>query len=446
MKKLALVFLLLFAVQQVFAGGILTNTNQSSQFIRMFARNASTDIDAVYFNPAGLTQLPEGWSLALHNQYVQQIRTIETTYPTLNNGSYEGTLDVPFFPTFFLAYNTGKWAFSGGFGVNAGGGSAEFADGLPSFEMAPSMLPAMVGQFGIPADTYSVDMYFEGQSMFYGFQAAASYQATEKLAVSAGARYLIAKNTYEGYLRDIQFNPTHPLINPTGAMMSAHQFFTLAGMAGTAAMVQDVEVESEQTGTAITPFISVNYKPCEKWNFALKYEFKTPLELEMETTVDGSGLFPDGGKVNQDIPAILAVGAAFMPMPELTLALSGNYYFDKDADWDGREKFVGHHSWEVAVGGEYDVTEKLALSAGFLYSESGVEDEYQTDLSYSLDSKSIGVGGNYQLTDCLDIDYGYLYTFYDDFEKTIADATVGSYMETYKRTNYVISVGFGLHF
>ncbi|MCK5739172.1 outer membrane protein transport protein [bacterium] len=446
MKKLALVFLLLFAVQQVFAGGLLTNTNQSSQFIRMFARNASTDIDAVYFNPAGLTQLPEGWSVALHNQYVQQVRTIETTFPTLNNGSYEGTLDVPFFPTFFLAYNTGKWAVSAGFGVNAGGGSAEFAGGLPSFEMGASMLPGLISGLGVPTTQYSMDMSFQGQSMFYGFQGAASFQATEKLAVAAGVRYLIANNAYEGYIKDIKINPTHPLINPTGAMMSAAQFFTLAGLPQYAAMVQNIEVDAEQTGTAITPFVSVNYKANENWNFALKYELKTALELEMATKVDGSGQFPDGAKINQDIPAILAAGVTFMPTSELTLALSGNYYFDKDVDWDGREEFIDTNSWEVAVGAEYDVTEKLALSAGFLYTDSGVDEEYQNDLSHSLDSKSVGVGGNYQLTDALDVDFGYLQTLYDDYEKPLTHPVAGPYVESYKRTNYVISVGLGLHF
>ena len=40
-----------------FAGGYLTNTNQHISFLRMLARGASTEIDAVYSNPAGLAFL-----------------------------------------------------------------------------------------------------------------------------------------------------------------------------------------------------------------------------------------------------------------------------------------------------------------------------------------------------------------------------------------------------
>ena len=36
------------------AGGLLHNTNQHIAFMRMMARGASHEIDAVYTNPAGL--------------------------------------------------------------------------------------------------------------------------------------------------------------------------------------------------------------------------------------------------------------------------------------------------------------------------------------------------------------------------------------------------------
>lgn len=65
-------------VLTTFAGGILTNTNQSAQFVRMLSRNASTQIDAVYFNPAGVMQLENGFHIALHNQTISQTRTILT--------------------------------------------------------------------------------------------------------------------------------------------------------------------------------------------------------------------------------------------------------------------------------------------------------------------------------------------------------------------------------
>ncbi|MFO7827490.1 MAG: hypothetical protein R6V23_02605, partial [Bacteroidales bacterium] len=55
-----------------YSGGIVTNQNQSAAYIRMFARDASTDIDAVFFNPAGLTKLSDGFHFSLNNQYILQ--------------------------------------------------------------------------------------------------------------------------------------------------------------------------------------------------------------------------------------------------------------------------------------------------------------------------------------------------------------------------------------
>ena len=57
-----------------FAGGLLTNTNQHAAFVRNPARFASLDIDAVYFNPAGIAFLQDGFHLSANWQMVWQDR------------------------------------------------------------------------------------------------------------------------------------------------------------------------------------------------------------------------------------------------------------------------------------------------------------------------------------------------------------------------------------
>lgn len=52
MRKLSILLFAVVACQISFAGGIVTNTNQSAMFIRMQARDATLGIDATYFNPA----------------------------------------------------------------------------------------------------------------------------------------------------------------------------------------------------------------------------------------------------------------------------------------------------------------------------------------------------------------------------------------------------------
>ncbi|MCJ7612517.1 MAG: hypothetical protein MUP19_09665, partial [Candidatus Aminicenantes bacterium] len=58
-KSLVVVALILFCAPLTFAT-LVTNMNQSALYFRLLSRNASTDVDAVFYNPAGLTQLPDG--------------------------------------------------------------------------------------------------------------------------------------------------------------------------------------------------------------------------------------------------------------------------------------------------------------------------------------------------------------------------------------------------
>jgi long-chain fatty acid transport protein len=67
----------------MFAGDILHNTNQSAMYTRMPARDATLGIDAVYYNPAGLTKLTDGFHFSINNQYISQTRTITSNYAPL---------------------------------------------------------------------------------------------------------------------------------------------------------------------------------------------------------------------------------------------------------------------------------------------------------------------------------------------------------------------------
>jgi long-chain fatty acid transport protein len=91
-----------------YAGGIMTNTNQSASYVRMLARDASLGIDAVYFNPAGLTSLTNGFHFSLSNQTIFQNREITNENPLLNRSVYEGKLLPRSSPVFMLFTSTTK--------------------------------------------------------------------------------------------------------------------------------------------------------------------------------------------------------------------------------------------------------------------------------------------------------------------------------------------------
>lgn len=203
-----------------FAGGLVTNTNQSAQFVRMLSRNASTQIDAVYFNPAGLTNLNNGWHFALHNQTIFQDKTVNSAFPLLNNGEYIGKVKAPIFPDVYAVYKMDRLALSFGFGPVGGGGSAEFERGLPTFEIPlTKLVPGLAALKQLPSPYnydvtgYDADIYFNGSSVYYGVQLGATYKINDILSGFAGVRYTPAKNFYEGSIRNIQLNVNGSFVN-----------------------------------------------------------------------------------------------------------------------------------------------------------------------------------------------------------------------------------------
>ncbi|HDJ22848.1 MAG TPA: hypothetical protein ENF17_03030 [Candidatus Aminicenantes bacterium] len=442
MKKFFFGLWLTFLSVSLVSGAIITNTNQSVEYIRLLARNASLRLDSVYYNPAGTAFLANGFHLALHNQTIKQEKTVINAFPFLNSSEYVGQVQVPIFPSFFAVYKQDKWAVSFGFGPNSGGGTAEFSTGLPSFEIPLSLLPASMAMMGVPTTKYAADMYFKGQSAFYGFQGNVSYAFSEMFSLAVGLRYIYAVNKYQGHLENIKINPLHPLLNPSGQMMSAAQFFTLAGMPEMAAEVSDQAVDVTQKGTGFTPLVGLDIRPSERLNIGIRYEFNTKVELENESKVDDTGLYPDGYKFRNDIPAILSLGVEYALTEPFRIMVSYTYFFDKNANWEGRENLVDSNTYDLGVGLEFDLTKRITLSCGYLRSESGVSEEYQTDFSYELDSNSFGVGARINLSPSIDLELGGLYSKYIEDDKTMSiEEFPLPFSESYQQWNWVFSVG-----
>ncbi|TVQ89099.1 MAG: aromatic hydrocarbon degradation protein [Bacteroidetes bacterium] len=238
-RGIKILFLAVFMPFAAWSGGIVTNTNQSASFIRKPAQDAVIDATGTYYNPAGLAFLRDGFHLSVSNQTILQNRKVSSTFQGLANTEFEGDVSAPLFPTLYAVYKTGPLALS--FGVNpiGGGGTANFEEGLPSFEQEVAILPPSLTAAGINTTAYSMDAAFDGSSLNWGVQLNASYALNEFFAVSLGARFITATNTYKGHLRDIMINPLHPLnANGPGNMVSAPQFFGTVEFAANSAVQQ----------------------------------------------------------------------------------------------------------------------------------------------------------------------------------------------------------------
>jgi long-chain fatty acid transport protein len=518
------VVLLMFVVLTTTAGGLLTNTNQSAQFVRMLSRNASTQIDAVYFNPAGLIKLNNGWHFAISNQSIFQEKTVTSGYPLLNNGEYIGKVKAPVFPTAFGVYKTDNFAFSLGFGPNGGGGSADFDRGLATFEIPLSRLvPELKGlsALGFNVTGYNAAITFSGSSIFWGIQAGATFKLNDMLSVYGGVRVLPSTNTYDGSIKNIQLlisnapqlasgflttvgnglkttatslsaaaTSVQPLITlgagtytlaqvqSAGYISSATRAQLEGGLAqlglssaqiaamnitqiqgtynsgatslnaqsttllGTAKSLTDKEVSTKQTGMGFTPIIGINFSPSENLNIALKYEHKTKLELTNDTKSDSLHLFPNKGKSRSDIPGIISAGIGYKPAKWLETQLSFTYYLDKGVNWGNNIRESGAHErttlrkidknyYELALGLQFNLTDKFAISVGGLMSQPGIADSYQSDFSYTNPSKTLAGGIQWKLTDRLIFDAGFMNTFYKDVTISYADPKLQSYNVKY---------------
>jgi long-chain fatty acid transport protein len=451
MKKHLMIGVLVLGCVSMASAAIVTNLNQSAQYFRLLSRNASTDIDAVYYNPAGLTRLTDGFHVAFYNQTVFQQKTVTNSFPLLNDSKYEGDITVPIYPDVYAVYKQGPLVLSFGFGPNAGGGTVKYDKGLPSFEYQISALPALLTSMGLPTSNYSADIYLEGGSIYYGFQVNASYAFDDIFSAALGIRYVYAVNNIKGHLLDIMLNPNFAPYGLTGQMLPAPVIFTTIGQPAYAAMTSDQEVEVKQTGSGFTPILSLNVHPIEGLNISAKYEFNTKIELTNKTTKDITPpMFPDGAKTHNDIPAILSFGVEYALMPELRASVSFNYFFDKNANWDGREKLVDSNSYDLGIGLEYDVTKTVAVSVGYLRTQYGLSADYLEDQSFELSSNSFALGARIRLTDKLDLDVGGLLASYQDASKTISyvisNVPFGSYPEKYQETTAGFAIGLGYRF
>jgi len=228
-------------------------------------------------------------------------------------------------------------------------------------------------------------------------------------------------------------------------------------MATNAAKTQDIYADVEETGTGYAPILSVNYSPSDKFNFSLRYEFKTKLELK--TTVfdnKGAGIFVNGEKIVADMPALLAIGAEVRPIDKLSIAATFNTFFDKDVDYSGRnttgDKMIKNNYLEYGLGVEYSITDKLRASAGWLGTKTGILPAYQNDQRFSTNSNSFGFGAGYRISPLIDFNLGCQYSVNAKYDKictyTDKDGILPSstYIETYSKKTMIFAFGFDFYF
>jgi long-subunit fatty acid transport protein len=185
----------------------------------------------------------------------------------------------------------------------------------------------------------------------------------------------------------------------------------------------------------------------------LKIKNETTKDVTVGFTPTGQPItqFPDGEESNQDIPALLSVGAAYKITNDLSFSIGYHQYFDKNANWDGLQDSLDGNSYELGIGLEYSLTDKFLISAGYLKTGNGAGNAYQSDLNYTLSSNSMALGGKYKLLNNLDVNLGFVLVNYDDGEKLTNHNVGGSGLllpanYTFAKSSYLFAIGFDYTF
>ena len=449
-------------VTTVQAGGLMTNTNYHIAFDRMFARGATTEIDAAFSNPAGLAWGHEGWQMSLNFQKPWQRRNID-----YNGKTYEGVASAPIVPALFASYKKDRIALSTMIGIVGSGGFVQYDEGVPMFNvllgstitsLTKSLSDATQG-FASVVTPDQFDSEMKGKQYIYGGQLNFTYKILDCLSGAVGMR----ANYYDGYYR--------------GHVKANHS--TIGNLAG-------LSLDVDQKGWGFTPIVSLDYHQ-GPLTLSARYEFRTKISTENETnslsatlnseqlieaplvklvaagalpaeqaaqmasqikTTVESGLatytapYQDGVRTRYDMPALLSIAAGYEFTPKLRAAVEYHFFDDKNAKMGGdRQKELTHGTHEFLAGVEYDINEKYTVSCGGQRTDYGLSDGYQQNTSFACDSYSVGLGGAWNINEKLRLNVSYFCSLYSDYEK---QASYG--VETYSRTNHVIGIGLDYKF
>lgn len=372
MKKLSLLTLVLSISAISNAASIDHIMNYTPEYSANPAQQGLINTTStVNYNPAGIVHLPKGQYLNVGAQSAKaEYEMLRYDARTAKYLTFDTKLSG-MLPNLSFVDNTGdKVAHYLTIGGIAGGAEAEYSEGLPAFVIAAGMK----------------DSYIKGSSQYIQATVGTAIQPTDKLSMSFGMRGVMAERS----------------------LVAKGKVFGII----------DAELDSTRTGHAISGQFGVNYKATDKLNLGLRYDTVSRIYLTSKVNSVKNSYFPillpeyaDKYEARRDLPAILALGGSYKFDDKLTLALSGNYYFNQTANIDEKSAKTPtalkaksyKNGWEASLGAEYALNDKVTLLTGYNYAVTGAEPHNYTNSEFALDSQMVGLGAKYKYNEKLEL-------------------------------------------
>lgn len=386
MKKLLTFAMVLFIyTSNIFASGFQINEHGSKAMAMGGAfAGLANDPSAMYFNPAGITQLT-GTNFLGGVTLIAPSSSFRGPSPSIEESELEPHIFNPIHLSITHQFNE-QLHFGFSVGNNYGLGTKWEDDWFGRF------------------------MAVETEIRTFFMNGVASYKVSDVLSVGFG--YVFA---YGDVIigRSVNLSP-----------FNAEAY---------------VELEGTGTGSGFTAGVLLT--PSDAIQIGLSYRSEVQITFEGDATPSDApsqydGLLPNGGiEAPFTTPANITLGVAVKPLKNLTFVADYQYVgwesYDKlevkYTDYtlpDGSNTTTSvrdfNNSFLARVGVEYNYNESLDLRAGFLYDQNPIDDERLDPTLPDSDRLGFSAGVGYNLTENLVVDLAYLFLRFD--ERTITDS------------------------
>lgn len=407
-KKLLLLALATVMTTAAHAASIDHIQTYTPEYLGNQAQNGMINGASVYYNPAGLVHLKDG-------TYVHAGAELAIGHEKMeyNGHEYKAILlqPIPNFAAYKVQNNSALYWTFGGIG---GGGDLNYKSGVAGTAVIPDLVNRVngfslltKGEYAFPFKNLTDNgSSAEGKNIYAQTTIGKAWAFDDKLSVSVGGRVVYGLRSLKGKinLQGTPVQPGNPVIDAFAKNIHA-------------------DIDSERTAWGYGFQFGLNYKATERLNLAMRYDSRVKLNFKASGTMNNvplSQLGPDfsdlgfgnfypeyipGHKQRRDLPAILALGASYKVTDDWTMALAGNYYFNKDAKMDriaGKVDLKGvaingleaeyDNGWEIALGTEYKLNPQWAFLGSVNYANTGAKKEAFDDVEYPLNSLTLGTG------------------------------------------------------
>ncbi|HET54313.1 MAG TPA: hypothetical protein ENN33_03745 [Ignavibacteria bacterium] len=423
MKKIVSTLVLSFVVlsSTSFGSGFQINEHGARAMAMAGAfTGVLSDASAIYYNPAGLTNLT-GTNILAGVTLIALSSKFTGPTPLTTEWEMESQLFTPF--NFYVTHS-----FDNDLSIGLGANN--------QYGLGTKWASDWAGRY-LAVDTEIRSFYFTP---------AIAYKISDAVSIGIGGVFAFA---------DVKIIRNIPLQDPV-----------------TGAMKPDAELTMEGDATSFGFSAGIFVKPSDMVSFGLsyrsqnKYDFEgdaktVPATLDFNHPLAGpqSIPLPNGGiKAPLTTPQNVTFGIGLYPSKDLTLSADFQWIdwtsydklevtfddYDLDPQTPGQQNVQSadrnyETSFIIRVGAEYMVSDQFALRGGFFYDKNPVLDEYVEPTLPDADRIGLNIGFGYKISNNVSIDFAYLLLLFS--EREITNSKFG-FNGVYNSTAHLFGINF----